>query len=121
MTLLSVNINKFALIRNARGANHPNLNDICEKCISYGADGITVHPRPDERHVKFSDLHPIFQTIQNSKKRIEFNIEGYPSKKFCKIVGVIMNTFLSKTDACLTATLKLSAAVPIAYGRGEVT
>ena len=53
MTLLSVNINKFALIRNARGTNYPDLIDICERCIEYGAQGITVHPRADERHVKY--------------------------------------------------------------------
>ena len=56
MTALSVNVNKFALIRNARGADLPNLYDISKKCIEFGADGITVHPRPDERHAKFSDL-----------------------------------------------------------------
>ena len=56
MTFLSVNVNKFALIRNARDADLPNLYNISKKCIEYGADGITVHPRPDERHAKFSDL-----------------------------------------------------------------
>ena len=55
MTALSINVNKFALIRNARGEDNPNLITISKKCIEYGADGITVHPRPDERHVKFSD------------------------------------------------------------------
>ena len=89
MTLLSVNINKFALIRNARSMNQPNLIDICEKCIEYGAEGITVHPRPDERHVKFSDLEPLLGTIKNKNMNIEFNIEGYPSKKFCNIVNKI--------------------------------
>ena len=59
MTALSINVNKFALIRNARGADMPNLVDISKKCIEYGADGITVHPRPDERHVKFSDLQEL--------------------------------------------------------------
>ena len=89
MTLLSVNINKFALIRNARGTNYPNLIDICDKCIEYGAEGITVHPRSDERHVKYSDLPLLSQTIQTTGKKIEFNIEGYPSEKFCKIVNKI--------------------------------
>ena len=89
MTLLSVNINKFALIRNARGTNYPNLIDICNKCIEYGAKGITVHPRSDERHVKYSDLSLLSQTIQKKEKKIEFNIEGYPSEKFCKIVNEI--------------------------------
>jgi len=89
MTLLSININKFALIRNARGTDYPNLLDICEKCIDYGAQGITVHPRPDERHVKFSDLSPLLQTIKSKNNKIEFNIEGYPSEIFCKIVNEI--------------------------------
>ena len=59
MTALSVNVNKFALVRNARGADLPNLIDISNKCLNFGADGITVHPRPDERHAKFSDLEPL--------------------------------------------------------------
>ena len=81
MTLLSVNINKFALIRNSRATNHPDLVDIAERCINYGAQGITLHPRPDERHAKFSDL-PLIAKLVNSFSNIEFNIEGYPSTKF---------------------------------------
>ncbi|MDC1054031.1 pyridoxine 5'-phosphate synthase [Alphaproteobacteria bacterium] len=85
MTALSINVNKFALIRNARGADMPNLVDISKKCIEYGADGITVHPRPDERHVKFSDLQELKNLTDNYEK-IEFNIEGYPSDDFIKRV-----------------------------------
>ena len=85
MTALSINVNKFALIRNARGADMPNLVDISRKCIEYGADGITVHPRPDERHVKFSDLQEL-KNLTNNYKQIEFNIEGYPSDDFIKRV-----------------------------------
>ena len=85
MTALSINVNKFALIRNARGADMPNLVDISKKCIEYGADGITVHPRPDERHVKFSDLQELKNLTSNYDK-IEFNIEGYPSDDFIKRV-----------------------------------
>ena len=85
MTALSINVNKFALIRNARGADMPNLVDISKKCIEYGADGITVHPRPDERHVKFSDLQAL-KNLTNNYKQIEFNIEGYPSDDFIKRV-----------------------------------
>ena len=81
MTALSINVNKFALIRNARGADIPNLVDISKKCIDYGADGITVHPRPDERHVKYSDLHEI-KDLTKDYEKIEFNIEGYPSDDF---------------------------------------
>jgi len=85
MTALSINVNKFALIRNARGSDMPNLVDISKKCIKYGADGITVHPRPDERHVKFSDLKEL-KNLTNNYEQIEFNIEGYPSDDFIKRV-----------------------------------
>jgi len=85
MTALSINVNKFALIRNARGADMPNLVDISKKCIEYGADGITVHPRPDERHVKFSDLQEL-KNLTSNYEQIEFNIEGYPSDDFIKRV-----------------------------------
>ena len=85
MTALSINVNKFALIRNARGADMPNLVDLSKKCIEYGAEGITVHPRPDERHVKFSDLQAL-KNLTNNYKQIEFNIEGYPSDDFIKRV-----------------------------------
>jgi len=85
MTLLSINVNKFALLRNSRGTDHPNLIDICNKCIKFGTQGITVHPRPDERHTKFSDLSKISNLIKKSDQ-IEFNIEGYPSEYFIKEV-----------------------------------
>ena len=85
MTLLSINVNKFALLRNARGTDNPNLINICKKCIKYGAQSITVHPRPDERHAKFSDLSDISNLIKQSSN-IEFNIEGYPSDYFIKEV-----------------------------------
>ena len=81
MTALSVNINKFALVRNARGSNMPDIINISEKCLKYGADGITLHPRPDERHAKFSDLTPLQNLVSKYEKK-EFNIEGYPSKNF---------------------------------------
>ena len=81
MTVLSVNINKFALLRNSRGANHPDLKEVAKKCIEFGAQGITLHPRPDERHAKFSDL-AIISKLVSSYSNIELNIEGYPSKKF---------------------------------------
>ncbi|HJL58652.1 MAG: pyridoxine 5'-phosphate synthase [Pelagibacteraceae bacterium] len=81
MALLSVNINKFALLRNARGTNHPDVVNMAKNCIDFGAQGITAHPRPDERHAKFSDLQPISDLI-SKHSNIEFNIEGYPSKKF---------------------------------------
>ena len=87
-TKLSVNINKFALIRNARDQNTPHLIDIAKKCINYGSHGITIHPRPDERHIKYDDIAPLKNLI-NTYPGIEFNIEGYPSTTFIKKVLTI--------------------------------
>lgn len=81
MTKLSVNINKIATIRNARGGNIPDVQKAAVDCQSFGADGITVHPRPDERHIKYSDVRLIKPLITT-----EFNIEGYPSKAFIDLV-----------------------------------
>ena len=81
MTALSVNINKFALVRNARGSNQPDLLDISKKCIDYGANGITLHPRPDERHAKISDLDPIKKLVSKFSN-VELNVEGFPSNNF---------------------------------------
>ena len=81
MTKLSVNINKLATIRNARGGNVPNVCYVALDCEKFGAEGITVHPRPDERHIRYQDvrdLKPILHT--------EFNIEGYPSPDFIQLV-----------------------------------
>lgn len=81
MTRLSVNINKIALIRNSRGANLPDLLQVAKDCEAFGAQGITVHPRPDERHVKFADI-PLLKKVVTT----EFNIEGYPSAEFMRLV-----------------------------------
>ena len=81
MTKLSVNINKIATIRNARGGNIPNVLKAAKDCVRYGAEGITVHPRPDERHIRYSDAREIKSAIS-----VEFNIEGYPSSKFINLV-----------------------------------
>ncbi|HDZ40467.1 MAG TPA: pyridoxine 5'-phosphate synthase [Bacteroidetes bacterium] len=81
MTRLSVNINKIATLRNARGGNIPDVHKAAIECERYGADGITVHPRPDERHISYRDVRTIRPGI-----RTEFNIEGYPSDKFISLV-----------------------------------
>jgi pyridoxine 5-phosphate synthase len=81
MTKLSVNINKIATLRNARGGNNPNVLKAAIDCERFGAHGITVHPRPDERHIRFKDVHLLKPNITT-----EFNIEGYPSESFMKLV-----------------------------------
>lgn len=81
MTRLSVNINKVATLRNARGENVPDVVKFALDCESFGAQGITVHPRPDERHIKKTDVEMLKDKIQT-----EFNIEGYPSDDFMKLV-----------------------------------
>jgi pyridoxine 5-phosphate synthase len=81
MTKLSVNINKIATLRNARGGNVPNVLSAAINCQVFGADGITVHPRPDERHIRYSDVMEIKPIITT-----EFNIEGYPSRNFIALV-----------------------------------
>ena len=73
MTRLSVNINKIATLRNSRGGDNPNLLDVAKDCERYGADGITVHPRPDERHIRYADVYALKKIVTT-----EFNIEGNP-------------------------------------------
>ena len=88
MTKISVNINKIATIRNARGGDTPNLVSAAINCQKFGADGITIHPRPDERHAKFSDLSPLKKLVSKYENK-EFNIEGYPSENFIqKVINV---------------------------------
>lgn len=87
MTKLSVNINKVATLRNARGGDNPNVVRVALDCEHFGADGITVHPRPDERHIRHADvidLKPVLKT--------EFNIEGYPSDDFMELVTNVKPT-----------------------------
>ena len=81
MTRLSVNINKIATIRNARGGNRPDVLRAALDCERFGAEGITVHPRPDERHIRYSDVLAIRPLVST-----EFNIEGNPIPRFCSLV-----------------------------------
>ena len=81
MTKLSVNINKIATIRNARGGNTPNLLQVALDCEKFGAEGITVHPRPDERHIRYADVRELKPLLTT-----EFNIEGYPQESFMDLV-----------------------------------
>ena len=84
MTKLSVNINKLATLRNARGKNNPDLTKWAQKIESYGSQGITVHPRPDERHIRRSDVYSLKEIVST-----EFNIEGYPSDEFLGLIEKI--------------------------------
>ena len=80
-TRLSVNINKIATLRNARGGNVPNLLQVAKDCERFGAEGITVHPRPDGRHIRYNDVYDLKRIVTT-----EFNIEGYPSDSFNELV-----------------------------------
>jgi len=81
MTRLSVNINKVATLRNARGHNTPNLLQVAKDIERFGAEGITVHPRPDERHIRYADVRELSPVLTT-----EFNVEGYPNKVFVDLV-----------------------------------
>jgi pyridoxine 5-phosphate synthase len=85
MTRLSVNINKIATLRNSRGGDVPNVKDAAVNCQRFGAHGITVHPRPDERHITRKDVYEIKTVIHT-----EFNIEGYPSEDFLRMVTEVL-------------------------------
>lgn len=80
-TQLSVNINKIATLRNARGQNRPNVKQVAIDCQRYGAQGITIHPRPDERHITTADVYELKDIITT-----EYNIEGYPDERYLKLV-----------------------------------
>ena len=83
-TRLSVNVNKIATLRNARGGNNPDIVSLVKKIEDFGADGITVHPRQDERHITLKDAYEISKVVTT-----EYNIEGYPDDRFIKIVNDI--------------------------------
>lgn len=82
MTKLSVNINKIATLRNARGGNNPNVLNVAQDCERFGAQGITVHPRPDERHIKWVDAIALKKVVTT-----EYNIEGYPDERYLKLIA----------------------------------
>ena len=87
MTKLSVNINKVATPRNSRGGNMPDVVKVAVDCQKFGAEGITIHPRPDQRHIKYSDVYDL-----QSKVNTEFNIEGNPNTEFISLIGKIRPT-----------------------------
>jgi pyridoxine 5-phosphate synthase len=84
MTRLSVNINKIATLRNARGGNNPDVIKAARDCERFGAQGITVHPRQDERHIRYADVLALKEVVNT-----EFNIEGYPDERYLKIISQV--------------------------------
>jgi pyridoxine 5-phosphate synthase len=85
MTVLSVNLNKIALLRNSRGRNYPSVVEFAGKFIDLGVQGITIHPRPDERHITRKDTYQLADFLQSHEK-IELNIEGYPNEDFLRLI-----------------------------------
>ena len=81
MISLSVNLNKVALLRNSRGRDYPNLVQVAQDCVRFGADGITLHPRPDERHARRQDIYDLKAVLA-----VELNVEGYPSESFLRMI-----------------------------------
>lgn len=87
MVKLSVNVNKIASLRNTRGTNTPNLLSVVKDIVSFGVQGITVHPRPDKRHILYEDVQSIQEYVhQSNVKDLEFNVEGYPSPEFLQLI-----------------------------------
>ena len=85
MTVLSVNLNKIALLRNSRGHDYPNVVEFAKRYIALGVRGLTIHPRPDERHITRQDAYDLGELVSENKS-IELNIEGYPSEDFIALV-----------------------------------
>lgn len=88
MTRLSVNVNKIATLRNSRGKNQPDLMEAMKKLIHFGVKGITVHPRPDGRHILYTDVRNVKQFLK-TQKEVELNVEGYPSSHFLQLMEEI--------------------------------
>lgn len=92
-TKLSVNLNKVALLRNQRDLNYPSVTEMAQLAIAGGAEGITVHPRPDQRHIRLPDVHTLRKLLRTEyNDQIEFNVEGYPSNDFLELVMEVQPT-----------------------------
>lgn len=105
MTALSVNLNKLALLRNSRGHNYPDLLSFAERFIELGVHGITIHPRPDQRHIRRQDAYDLAALLRRHA-HVEFNIEGYPSPAFLQLVRDVLPhqcTLVPDADAQLTS------------------
>jgi len=100
MTALSINLNKIALIRNSRDGNYPDLIEHAQRCIQYGADGITVHPRPDQRHIRPTDVRQLAELVRPISE-IEFNIEGNPfAQPLADYPGLLALVEETRPDQC---------------------
>lgn len=105
MTALSVNLNKLALLRNSRGRNYPDLLEFTRRFIALGVAGLTIHPRPDERHIRRRDAYALAELLQDHPE-VEFNIEGYPSPQFLALIEDVRPTqctLVPDTDDQLTS------------------
>ncbi|MDR0780856.1 MAG: pyridoxine 5'-phosphate synthase [Pseudomonadales bacterium] len=105
MTALSVNLNKLALLRNSRGRNYPDLLRFAARFIALGVAGITIHPRPDQRHIRRDDVHALADFLQQHPE-VEYNIEGYPSRDFLALIRAVKPTqctLVPDTDTQLTS------------------
>jgi len=105
MTVLSVNLNKLALLRNSRGHDYPNLLAFAERFIALGVRGLTIHPRPDQRHIRRQDAYDLAAMLRKHPG-VEFNIEGYPSPEFLQLVADVRPaqcTLVPDADAQLTS------------------
>ncbi|MBH38382.1 pyridoxine 5'-phosphate synthase [bacterium] len=106
MTKLSINVNKIALLRNSRGGDYPNVLDFSQQALDYGADGITVHPRPDERHICYDDVEDLKVLIASYTDK-ELNVEGYPSSDFIDLICEVKPdqvTFVPDPPEALTSS-----------------
>ena len=106
MTKLSVNVNKIATLRNARGGNVPNLLSVSQDLEKMGAQGITIHPRPDERHIRYQDARDLNKIVTT-----EFNIEGNPIQKFIDLVLEIKPTQVTLVPDAVTASLAMQDGI----------
>ena len=105
MTVLSVNLNKLALLRNSRGHNYPDLLAFARRFMALGETGLTIHPRPDQRHIRRQDAYDLAGLLREHAG-VEFNIEGYPSSQFLQLIGDVRPhqcTLVPDADAQLTS------------------
>lgn len=123
MTVLSVNLNKLALLRNSRGHNYPDLIAFAERFIALGVKGLTIHPRPDQRHIRRQDAYDLADLLQKHPG-VEFNIEGYPSPEFLQLIQDIRPdqcTLVPDADAQLTSDHGWDCQMHAGFLRDTVT